>query len=405
MQGAGDRARCVVENTRWILLVVAVAILLWPVTGGAGVSDGAASGPQLSRSSTATWYHSEDNGDGEVNPGETVRYTIELRNDGDTDATVDLVDQIPVEAGSWSLVDSAGGTDVSSSRQLHLQRVRVPAGQSVRIAFDVIVGAVKDGAVMSNIAAWTKPAEGGSHGSVAAGEVVIRRDQDDDGVYDRSDNCPQVANPQQVDTDGDGLGDACDACPLDASNSDSDGDGVCDPSDNCPHVANPAQTDSDGDGVGEACDPCPNDADNDIDQDGVCGDVDNCPATSNPAQTDTDGDGRGDACDTCPYDLTDSDIDEDGVCDPRDNCPEMANSGQNDADADRVGDACDNCIAVVNPDQVDTDGDGVGDACDNCPTVPNPEQADANGDNIGDACEGTEHVPDAPREGVGENTI
>jgi hypothetical protein len=36
-------------------------------------------------------------------------------------------------------------------------------------------------------------------------------DSDADGVRDDADNCPQVANPEQDDTDGDGIGDACDA--------------------------------------------------------------------------------------------------------------------------------------------------------------------------------------------------
>ncbi len=59
-------------------------------------------------------------------------------------------------------------------------------------------------------------------------------DADKDGVPDKTDNCPNVANPDQKDTDGDGIGDACD---------------------NCPNIANPDQKDSDGDGKGDACDP------------------------------------------------------------------------------------------------------------------------------------------------------
>ena len=34
-------------------------------------------------------------------------------------------------------------------------------------------------------------------------------DSDSDGVYDIEDNCPAIANPDQVDSDNDGTGDAC----------------------------------------------------------------------------------------------------------------------------------------------------------------------------------------------------
>lgn len=118
-------------------------------------------------------------------------------------------------------------------------------------------------------------------------------DTDGDGVDDRIDNCPLVANPDQKDTDDDGVGDACD--------SDFDGDGVDDASDNCPSVPNPGQEDTDGDGIGDACDSG-TDVMNDDDGDGIAGDStggpDNCPAMYNPDQADSNGDGIGDACDT-----------------------------------------------------------------------------------------------------------
>jgi len=56
-------------------------------------------------------------------------------------------------------------------------------------------------------------------------------DQDKDGVADEDDNCPQVANPDQVDAE-DALGDACDVCPNDPLN-DADADGVCGDVDAC----------------------------------------------------------------------------------------------------------------------------------------------------------------------------
>ena len=71
-------------------------------------------------------------------------------------------------------------------------------------------------------------------------------DQDRDGVPDQTDNCPQVVNAMQDDTDEDNLGDFCDE--------DDDNDGLKDDVDNCPLVTNPSQQDYDGDGIGDACD-------------------------------------------------------------------------------------------------------------------------------------------------------
>ena len=82
--------------------------------------------------------------------------------------------------------------------------------------------------------------------------AVRELDTDNDGISDINDNCPQVPNPDQTDTDGDNIGDACDT--------DDDNDDIIDRLDNCPQFANPYQTDTDGDGIGDACDP---DDDND----------------------------------------------------------------------------------------------------------------------------------------------
>lgn len=110
-------------------------------------------------------------------------------------------------------------------------------------------------------------------------------DTDGDGAPDAYDNCPQVPNTDQDDTDGDGQGDACD--------DDDDDDTITDDNDNCPLIVNPDQTDSDGDGQGDACD-------NDSDNDTITDAKDNCPSVANADQTDSDGDGEGDACESTP---------------------------------------------------------------------------------------------------------
>lgn len=219
-------------------------------------------------------------------------------------------------------------------------------------------------------------------------------DTDCDNVGDPCDNCLEVFNPTQDDRDDDGYGDDCDVCPTkaDTAQEDYDGDGWGDECDNCRDVFNPFQTDEDQDRVGDDCDNAPlvsNPDQEDLDQDGVGGEAEKLCDEVADDQADADEDGVPDACDVCP-DLADElqpDEDDDGVGDGCDICPDIPNADQADGDGDGYGDLCDTCPTTFDPRQIDADADFIGDACDDCPTVPDPDQLDEDNNGIGDACQ------------------
>ena len=109
----------------------------------------------------------------------------------------------------------------------------------------------------------------------AANVVSDLADEDGDGIADSLDNCPHVANPDQLDTDHDRRGDACDSCPFTPPTRDRDNDGIDDACDSC--ILGP-NVDDDGDGIMDACDLCP--------------------ATQDTMQPDDDGDLIGNNCDS-----------------------------------------------------------------------------------------------------------
>ena len=153
------------------------------------------------------------------------------------------------------------------------------------------------------------------------------------------DDCDALVDEAYADLDQDGEADCVDA--------DDDNDGVADALDNCPQTANPDQDDHDADTQGDACD-------GDDDNDGVADGGDNCPLTPNATQADDDGDGPGDACD--------SDDDNDGDPDTFDCAP--TNAGVHHGAVDACNGVDDDCDTVIDEGFADTDGDGLKDCVD-----------------------------------------
>ncbi len=111
-------------------------------------------------------------------------------------------------------------------------------------------------------------------------------DDDNDAILDGNDNCPIVANQDQLDIDSDALGDVCDA--------DKDNDGVSNYSDDCSAGeigwTSDGSTDQDSDGCRDVTE------DIDDDNDGVPDTVDEAPLTgtnSNEIDLDLNSDYKG----------------------------------------------------------------------------------------------------------------
>lgn len=176
-----------------------------------------------------------------------VCFSGSCHNDGDGDGVPDVIDNCPNVANPLQEdLDNNGVGDVCEKEQ-----DKDPVGPG---------GACTD----------TSQCQSG----LACYEGTCQLDSDGDGVPDEHDNCPNIANPDQLDSNNNGVGDACDVkdpvgpggrctetsecqiglvCYYNKCQTDRDGDGIPDDHDNCPDISNPDQADADNNGVGDAC--------------------------------------------------------------------------------------------------------------------------------------------------------
>ncbi len=157
-------------------------------------------------------------------------------------------------------------------------------------------------------------------GLMLTGYLGSCEDDDEDGVCNDDDRCPETPAGCIVDEET--------GCELDR-----DGDGVCDGLDACPDTPAGCEVDAAG---------CTLDSDND----GVCDGIDRCDDTPEGCEVDEHG---------CPLDA-----DGDGVWDCRDDCPDTPE----DCNVDDKG-----C-------PLDGDGDGICDGLDECPGTPQGLEVD-----------------------------
>ena len=229
-----------------------------------------------------------------------------------------------------------------------------------------------------------------SAGTELAGTVTLNKlgfkpqppknDSDRDGISDDKDNCVYNSNKDQIDSDNDRLGDVCDP--------DDDNDGVLDRFDQCPTLAetkngyndndgcpeDESLIDRDGDLVPDIRDKCPNDPEKiepgfsgcnkpeNKDGDNLPDDYDACPDEYGtdfdgcPKLDEKKGDKKINSFEECEYDY---DTDVDG-------CP--GSGGPIDSDGDAIPDNVDKCLNDKETVNGYLDEDGCPDKIDNTKT-------------------------------------
>ena len=152
--------------------------------------------PVLADLSGKGWMLRDDaDGDGSPSSGDTIRFTIRLRNTGNAEAMVTVVDPIPMAAASWALADAAGGTDASAGDTLIVEDIPLSVGGEANVLVDVVLDDVAPGTEVVNVAEYVAQ-PGSVAGSLVAPALVVGEptagdstgvdSTGDDGVLDTS---------------------------------------------------------------------------------------------------------------------------------------------------------------------------------------------------------------------------
>lgn len=256
--------------TRLLFLTIGSLVLLWADAGWADRSTGCQIVDGYSATNKSDVYWQQLNNNNHVwNAGETIRATwTNPSNPPDTARLIIGTSAQPGQAANTSDVDSgalAANGSVTLEHTLTQSRTYVgseldrqngdvvfackvlqaitfnqPADQTIQAGNRNLVASSNSGlavtfasstpgvcsmsgATMTPVAVGTctvSVSQAGNDDYYAATSVsrsftISNADADSDGVEDSADNCPAVANADQLDTDSDGIGDACETSTFD----------------------------------------------------------------------------------------------------------------------------------------------------------------------------------------------
>ncbi len=140
-----------------------------------------------------------------VQPKAGAFVSVVVRDVNDNPMPVDTTVELSNEVGSVSdpsVQDVPNTNDNSVAGNTYTFFIRAPDGDEP-----------DSGVVGLKVSTPGNDCGGGVVTSYYLFTVVYFPDNDNDGVVNSADNCPDVANPDQADGDADGIGDACDTTP------------------------------------------------------------------------------------------------------------------------------------------------------------------------------------------------